>query len=118
MATINEVIERLNRQSPGAVESRDIASWLIGLDGRLFSELGMSAGSTRPQKWPEDGDVPLTAPPPYDGLYDLYALLKVQFIRRDYDEYNNTAIAYNDAVNEYRKAYRRENMPELIDITV
>lgn len=110
--TINQVIEQVSRISPGAVEDRDLAGWLLALDGKLFQELHMPEDMERPLKWPEDGDVPLSAKEPYDGLYALYAQLKMEFYRKDYEEYNNTAEAYNDAVNEYRKAYRREHPPE------
>lgn len=109
--TINQVIEQVSRLSPGAVEDRDIAGWILALDGRLFTQLQMPE-KERPKAWPKDGDVPLVVPPPYDGLYLLFAQLKMEFYRKDYEEYNNTAVAYNDAVNEFRKAYRREHPPE------
>lgn len=115
--TINQVIEQVSRLSPGAVQDRDIARWLLDLDGKLFRELHMPSDIDRPMKWPEDGEKPLTASYPYDGLYTLFAEMKVHFARKDYDSYNNAAIAYNDAVNEYRKAYRRENQPEPLHIT-
>lgn len=118
MSTINEVIEQVSRLSPGAVEDRDVARWLLELDGKLFHELGMPAETVRPLKWPEDGDVPLTAEAPYDGFYALYAQLKIELVRKDYEEYNNTALAYNDAMNEYRKAYRRDHPPDPVYINV
>ena len=110
--TINQVIEQVNRLSPGALEDRDLAGWLLELDGKLFRELHMPEDTKRPLQWPKDQDVPLTAPPPYDGIYTLYVQLKMDFFRQDYEQYNNTATAYNDAVNEFRKVYRREHPPE------
>ena len=32
---------------------------------------------------------------PYDGLYDLYLMSKVDFYNREADNYNNSALAYN-----------------------
>lgn len=110
--TINLAIEQVSRLAPGAVEDRDLAGWLLDLDGKLFRELHMPEDTERPQTWPEDGDKPLVAAPPYDGIYVLYAQLKTEFCRQDYEQYNNTAAAYNDAMNEFRKAYRREHPPE------
>ena len=110
--TINQVIEQVSRLSPGAVEDRDIAQWILALDGKLFTQLQMPEDTERPKEWPKDGDVQMVAAPPYDGVYVLYAQLKIEFYRKDYEEYNNTATAYNDAMNEYRKAYRREHPPE------
>lgn len=110
--TINQVIEQVSRLSPGAVENRDIAQWILALDEKLFTQLRMPKDTDRPKMWPKDGDVQLVVAPPYDGLYALYAQLKMEFYRKDYEEYNNTAEAYNDAVNEFRKAYRRAHPPE------
>lgn len=37
--TINSVIETVSRLKPGAVEDRDMARWLLDLDGRLRQRL-------------------------------------------------------------------------------
>lgn len=110
--TINQVIEKVSRLSPGAVEDRDIADWILELDQKMFLELHMPETVDRPLKWPEDSNKPLVVPPPYDGIYELFAQLKMDFYRKDYEQFNNTATAYNDAMNEFRKAYRREHPPE------
>ena len=62
--TINQVIEKVSRLSPGAVEDRDIADWILELDQKMFLELHMPETVDRPLKWPEDSEKPLVVPPP------------------------------------------------------
>ena len=64
-----------------------------------------------PQAFPEDGDKPLLVEAPYDGLYDLYLMSKVDFYNREADNYNNSALAYNAALDEWRKQYHRRHLP-------
>ena len=64
-----------------------------------------------PKAFPEDGDKPLLVEAPYDGLYDLYLMSKVDFYNREADNYNNSALAYNAALDEWRKQYHRRHLP-------
>ena len=64
-----------------------------------------------PRNYPEDGDKPLLVPAPYDGLYDLYLMSKSDFYLRELDNYNNSALAYNTALDEWKKAYHRSHAP-------
>lgn len=107
--TINKVIETLGRLKPSAVQDQDIAAWLLQLDGQLFYELQMPENTVRPRTWPEDGDVALCAPAPYDGFYLHYAQAMVEFARREYGEYNNSISLFNEAVWSFRRAWRREH---------
>lgn len=65
-----------------------------------------------PRSFPEEGDEPkLLVPAPYDGLYDLYLWSKIDFVNREMDNYNNSAAAYNAALDEWKKAYNRTHIP-------
>lgn len=63
------------------------------------------------RKYPEDGDEPLLVGPPYDNLYDLYLMAQTDFLNREAENYNNSALAFNQAMDEYKKAYHRAHMP-------
>ncbi len=116
MTTINKVLETLSRLKPNTVKDEDIARWLLELDGQLFKELYMPEDTIRPQKWPEDGDLELTASAPYDCLYEYYTLAQIEFYQREYGNYNNTMELFNDALDNYRRAYRRDHLPPEIYI--
>lgn len=132
MPSINEVIERVNRARPDAIDDETKAAWLLELDGQLYRETILrhqltsgrgakgpvavcpTCGGTEitydrvmdsnlcpacgwtdlpdfPKAFPEDGDKPLLVEAPYDGLYDLYLMSKVDFYNREADNYNNSA---------------------------
>lgn len=90
MPTINEVIERVERIKPVVnIDDQDKARWLIELDGRIWREIVQKSEHEElpeepPKEWPEDGDKPLLVSSPYDGLYDLYLMAKMEFSLREY----------------------------------
>lgn len=118
MPTINEVLERVNRARPDALDDKTKAGWLIELDGKLYREViarhQLNAGEEAaepPRLYPEDGDRQLLAPPPYDNLYDLYVMAQADFYNREAENYNNSALAFNTALDEYKKDYHRTHNP-------
>jgi len=153
MPTINEVLERVNRARPDALDDKTKAGWLIELDGKLYREVILRhrltggrdprgpiavcpvCGDTAALTWdrvmdsnqctacgwtdipqtvrqyPEDGDKPLLVEAPYDNLYDLYVMAQVDFYNREADNYNNSALAFNTALDEYKKDYHRSHAP-------
>lgn len=113
MPTINEILERVDRLKPNALEDKDKARWLLDLDRRTYVELTQADAPEvlPPEKWPEDGDKPLLVPPPYDNMYDLYLVAMIEFSREEYSAYNNTAELFDQAQKEYRAQYRRTHRP-------
>ena len=59
--TINSVIETVSRLKPGAVEDRDMARWLLDLDGRLRQRLLPVEDKPEEDKPEEGPDVPVEA---------------------------------------------------------
>ena len=153
MPTINEVLERVNRARPDAIDDKTKAAWLIELDGKLFRDVILrhrltsgrelrgpigvcpnceatdglkwdSAADSNacpacgwtdlpevPKLFPEDGDKPLLVAAPDDILYDLYLMAQADFYNREADNYNNSALAYNTALDEWKKEYHRSHAP-------
>lgn len=81
------------------------------LDCSICTACGWSEMPEYPEAFPEDGDMPLLVPAPYDRLYDLYLMAQIDFYNREYDNYNNSTIAFNAALDEWRQAYHRRHMP-------
>ncbi len=80
-------------------------------DSSRCSGCGWSELPDYPKAFPEDGDKPLLVSAPYDSLYDLYLMSKVDFYNRESDNYNNSALAFNTALDDWRKQYHRRHMP-------
>lgn len=118
MPSINEVLERVNRARPDAIDDGTKAGWLLELDGQLYREVILRHAAEPgeeeaqfPRRFPEDGDEALLVGEPYDGLYDLYVLSRIDFLNRETEQYNNSALAYNAALDEWKKAYHRSHAP-------
>lgn len=152
MPTINEVLERVNRARPDALDDKTKAGWLIELDGKLYREVilrhrltsgqglkgpsgycsncgsvdirydremdashceacGWSDMPELVKQFPEDGDRQLLVGLPYDNLYDLYVMAQADFYNRESENYNNSALAFNTALDEYKKDYHRTHDP-------
>lgn len=108
--TTNEAIDRVSRLKPNAVQDSDIARWIMELNGRLIAELHMG-DAEQTASWPEDADVPLAATGQWAELYIFYAVAMIEFYQREYANYNNSIIMFNDRVADFRRWYRRTNMP-------
>lgn len=113
MPTINEVLERVSRSRPDAVDDREKAKWLIELDGQIYETLTKADNPSDlpPADYPADGDKSLLIPPPWDRVYDFYVMAMVEFQMRDYEEYQNSYALFNQAMTEYRAQYRRNSVP-------
>lgn len=85
--------------------------WLPEIDGSRCPACGWSNIPQVVEHFPEDGDKPLLVESPYDNLYDLYLMAQIDFYNREAENYNNSALAFNQAMDEYKKAYHRTHMP-------
>lgn len=111
MATINEVIERVGRTKPNAIDDRDKARWLIQLDGRLFEEMVKwdKPDAEVVKEYPEDGDKELLASGPYEDLYDFYLTAMVSLAMRENADYGNNIDLYNARMTEFQSTWRRDH---------
>lgn len=114
MPSINEVMERVKRTKPNAIEEKDQARWLLTLDGRVFEEVTKADEPDKlPVKaWPEDGDKPLLAESPYDSIYDLYLTAMICFALGEYNDYNNIAEQFERTFQDFRAWWRRNHVPQ------
>ena len=114
MATVNQVIAKVDELVPNAIEAGWKAAALLGLDRRIYEELtSQDDPDVRPPAaWPEDGDRELLASGAYEGLYELYLTSMVFFWQSEYAAYNNASALYDNALGEYMRQYRRTHMPK------
>lgn len=49
--------------------------------------------------------------PPHERVYDLYVLAQIDFFNREYDNYNNSTLAFNNALDEWRQSFHRQHIP-------
>lgn len=119
MPTINEVIERVNKVKPDVYDDSTKAEWLLDLEGKIYFQIILTHEQL-PQKTqvysaqknaPDDWSLPLIVDAPYDNLYDLYLIAQIDFHNREMDNYNNSALAFNEAFDQWQKHYHQTHMP-------
>ena len=119
MPTINEVIERVNRVKPDVYEDTTKAGWLLELEGKLYREsilrherLPNEPNIPEPsENIPDSWNLPLLVAAPYDNLYDLYLMAQIDFHNREMENYNNSALAFNEVLDSWQKDYHRTHPP-------
>ena len=114
MPSMNEVMERVKRTKPNAIDEKDQARWLLTLDRRVYEEVTKAdVPENLPVKsWPEDGDKPLLADTPYDSVCDLYLTAMICFALGEYNDYNNIAEQFERTFQDFRAWWRRHHVPE------
>ena len=110
MTTINKIIEQVEEIKPNVFGEEVKFGWLSQLNG-MICRIVMQQEETPELKYPDDMDKDLLVPEPYEGLYALWLMAKIDFYNRDDDDYNNTMLMFNQMFDEYKKLYIRENMP-------
>lgn len=119
MVTVNEVLERVSRVRPDAYDDKTKAGWIAELDGKVRAEVYGRHIPCKDCPWlpapvtasPEDWDKPLLIPAPNERVYELYVLAQVDFYNREYDNYNNSAAAFNTALDQWRQHFHRTHAP-------
>ena len=111
MPTINEVIERVDKIKPNTYDEQTKATWLYRVDGRISAEI-MKQDPPQEYIYPEDADKELLVPHPYDNLYDFYLQAMIDYTNKEYGNYNNSMIMYNEVIESFSKKYIRDNMPK------
>lgn len=106
--TPNKAIELVDKVKPNSYDEEVKLRWISELDG-MVRRLVMGEQEVEPYSYPEDMDTELLIPFPFDGLYTLYIESMVDFHNREYGNYNNTALMFEERFIEYKKAYIREH---------
>lgn len=107
MATMNQVIEYVDRVRPNVFTDEDKYSWLSTLEALIARRVRQEEPEA--MELPRDGDMELSVPHPYDEVYRLYAMAMVDFYNREYDQYNNTAAMFEERLGQYEAWYIRNN---------
>lgn len=111
MPSIAQVIERVSEEKPNSMSDREMARWLLELDGKLYYEFFHEDTHRPPMEYGGNNDVVLLLNPPYDVIYDLYLHAMVHYAVGDTEEYYNAMTLFNEKMTEFKKYYRREHMP-------
>lgn len=100
MATMNTVIEYVDRVKPNAFLDEDKYRWINTLEGLISRDV---LGYDAPEyNLPDDADTPLLVASPYDDIYHLYVSAMIDFYNREYNDYNNAIMMFQERLEQYK----------------
>lgn len=122
MTTINKVIALVDEMAPNAVPAEQKAAWIIALDGQLMREtlhgraIPNDDGKEEtvrdyPHRYPDDADMELLVPAPWESVYAHYLAAMIAYWNRDTSQYANSWAMYEADMQEFKEWYIREHRP-------
>ena len=111
MATMNSVIEAVDRLKPNVFTEEDKYRWIARVDGMVSTDV---LGQAEPTVYdlPADADTELLVNAPFDDMYPLYTAAMIDFCNREYNSYNNTAAMFAERLEAYKAWYIRSHEAE------
>lgn len=103
--TISKVIQEADENRPNVFTTEKKVEWLSDLDGTIAAELMyMSNEDLQQFKYDpvDDMNTELLVSFPYDKMYLLYLIAKIDEMNGEYGRYANAATVYNAAYNEFK----------------
>lgn len=115
--TIIEAINRTDEQKPNDYTQSDKIAWLSALDALIKREVIDTHINDSETEWhPYHDETPLDtellAEEPYDDMYVSWLAAKIEFSNREYPNYNQDIVRFNETYTAYSRDYNRKHMPK------
>ena len=104
MTTMNKVIEYVDGVKPNAYSDDDKYRWIATLEGMVEREVHQAEHPVQ-YELPRDADKDLLVDAPYEDIYSLYVSAMIDFYNREYNDYNNTILMFQERLNQYKVWY-------------
>lgn len=108
MATVIDVIERVNKVRPNQFEDELMCEWLNHIEGRVVTEL-FKEGEYTAFVLPEGNTQELRLKAPYDDVYNWYMYAMIDMAHREYDAYQIDMEMFNAAWADAEAFIRKQN---------
>ena len=109
--TINEAILYADQTKPNAYSEQQKTRWLAELDGKIEREV-FKTKELAEYTYPQDAETELLVKFPHSDIYPLYISAMIDFHNREFGEYNNSILMFNQAYDVFAKWYIRNNIPK------
>lgn len=109
--TIAKAIERADELRANPFEEEQKVRWLSELDGKIAREV-LGDKNFSGYDYASDSEKELILEEAYCDVYLFYLTAMIDFFSRDYAEYNNSMIMFNEAFSKFSKAYKRGDLKE------
>lgn len=105
--TINKAIEQVDGIVLNTFDTEAKFHWIANLDG-MIARVVMGMAEPVSYEYPKDMDKPLLVWEPFEDIYELYLQAMIDFHNREYDNYNNSMLMFNERLEDYKAWYIRE----------
>lgn len=105
--TINKAIEQVDGIVLNTFDTEAKFHWIANLDG-MIARVVMGMAEPVGYEYPKDMDKPLLVVEPFEDIYELYLQAMIDFHNREYDNYNNSMLMFNERLEDYKAWYIRE----------
>lgn len=110
MASINKVIEQVDKLRSNTFSDEQKSKWLSDMEGMIARVVYQQEPVI--YAFPDDADKELSVQPPFDGIYDLYLQAQIALHQGEIEDYNNILLMFDTRFGEFKKAYIRGNRPK------
>ena len=115
--TIMDALYRIDELKPNVYSQTEKIKWLSSLDGVIKKQIidtHEGGENIEFSGYTEDSDLNtvLLVSAPYDDIYLRWLEAQIDYTNGEYNKYNNSLVAYNDAYALFEKAYNRTHMPK------
>ena len=108
MATMDEVISRVDAIRPNIFTEEQKYRWISHVDGLVSREV---MNDDAPEyNLPDDADTPLLVGHPYEDMYDFYLMAMIELANKEYDHYNNAVMLFQERYQQYKLWYIQHNV--------
>lgn len=116
MSTLQEMLSRAEKEKSSTYDEVTKTDWINYVNQKVSNEI-LKQAELPVLSYPADSQTALLVPAPYDVMYLYYVYAQIDMLSMDIESYNNYVSAYNDAFDDYRRYYIRNNLPKARYIT-
>ena len=109
--TVAKAIERADNLRPNPFEYDEKVRWLSELDGKIAKEV-LKDKAFKGYDYSKDSEKELILDEAYSDIYLFYLSAMIDFFSRDYAEYNNSMLMFNEAFERFLKAHKRGDIKD------
>jgi len=112
--TINEILERVDRNNPNAFDKATKTGWIAQLDGKIALDVMlMDIAETEQFRYriPEALEMTPLVGFPHDDLYELWLNVKIHAAQGETERYQNALLLYNAAYKNYVRWFAHTYAP-------
>lgn len=114
MSKISEIIARVDAYKPNDFSEAVKLKWLNDLDGKIGLDvflMDITEIRARQLAYPEGLEMEPLVTFPHEDIYDLYLAAKIDYENGEYNRYQNTMAAYNEAYGNFVRWLARTYQP-------